>query len=432
MSNKKETSARKSEQIATSKPELRFPEFSDAPDWEFWPLRKLAKRRLRRNSGTKITRVLTNSAELGVVEQRSYFEKDIANLGNLEGYFIVDAGDYVYNPRISSLSPVGPINKNQVGLGVMSPLYTVFSFNSSENDFYSQYFKTSYWHGYLRRVSNSGARHDRMAISTNDFVNMPLPVPEKREREKVTRCLSSIDDLITAETDKLETIEDHKKGLIRVLFPTPQESRPEFRFPEFRNDSDWSWKTVGEIAKLYKGKGISKADIAVDGVQPCIRYGELYTLYGTVIQEVESTTNLDPSDLFLSKTNDVIIPASGETKIEIATSACVLESDIALGGDLNIIRSQENGIFLSYFFNGPLKYEIAKVAQGDSVVHLYPKQIAMLRVALPSMQEQAKIARCLMTLEMEIEAIRGRIQALGRHKKGLAQKLFSNLEEVRG
>lgn len=107
-------------------PKLRFPEFRDAPAWELWPLKKLAKRRTRKNVGAKVDRVLTNSAEHGVVDQRDYFEKDIANPGNLEGYFIIEKGDYVYNPRVSNFAPVGPIHKNDVGLGVKSPLYTVF------------------------------------------------------------------------------------------------------------------------------------------------------------------------------------------------------------------------------------------------------------------------------------------------------------------
>ncbi|EIJ75121.1 MAG: restriction modification system DNA specificity protein [Leptospirillum sp. Group II 'C75'] len=153
---------------------------------------------------------------------------------------------------------------------------------------------------------------------------------------------------------------------------------------------EWEEKKIGQIADLYKGKGISKSDIVVGGVQPCIRYGELYTLYGEVINNVISKTNISASDLFLSNGNDVIIPASGETKIDIATASCVIHDNIALGGDLNVIRSNQNGIFLSYYLNGTLRNKIAKVAQGDTVVHLYPSQLQLIDLAIPSEQNNKK------------------------------------------
>jgi len=121
-------------------PRLRFPEFREAEGWKLEPLGSLATRCTIKNTKSSYTRVLTNSAEFGVVDQRDYFDKDIANQGNLDGYYIVEKGDYVYNPRISTSAPVGPISKNNVGTGVMSPLYTVFRFHNSDNDFFAHYF----------------------------------------------------------------------------------------------------------------------------------------------------------------------------------------------------------------------------------------------------------------------------------------------------
>src|SRR5690606_6824071 len=316
-------------------PRLRFPEFREAEEWQLEPLGKLAKRRAVKNVGVEHTRVLTNSAEFGVLDQREYFEKDIANQGNLEGYYIVEKGDYVYNPRISASAPVGPISKNNVGTGVMSPLYTVFRFDSSNNDFFAHYFKSTHWHQYMRQASSIGARHDRMSITNDDFMRLPLPVSQPEEQHKIADCLASLDDLIAAETQTLDTLKTHKKGLMQQLFPREGETVPRLRFPEFREAEEWRKEKLGTIANLYKGKGISKADIVPKGAQPCIRYGELYTIYGEVIHNVASSTNVNARDLFLSKKHDVIIPASGETKIDIAKASCVMHDDIALGGDLN-------------------------------------------------------------------------------------------------
>jgi type I restriction enzyme, S subunit len=218
-------------------------------------------------------------------------------------------------------------------------------------------------------------------------------------------------------SNKETSVSDDKQAQKREL-------RPRLRFPGFQMAGAWEKKKIGQIADFYKGKGISKADIVTDGNQPCIRYGELYTSYGEVIDEVISKTNLPSSDLFLSKNNDVIIPASGETKIDIATASCVTQDNVALGGDLNIIRSGQNGIFLSYQFNGALKSEIAKIAQGDTVVHLYPTQMELLDVAIPSAQEQQKIADCLSSIDELIAAEARKLDVLKDHKKGLIQQLF--------
>ncbi len=250
------------------------------------------------------------------------------------------------------------------------------------------------------------------------------------EQQKISDCLSSLDDLITLEAKKLEALKTHKKGLMQQLFPREGETVPRLRFPEFREMGEWEEKKIGQIADLYKGKGISKSDIVVGGVQPCIRYGELYTLYGEVINNVISKTNISASDLFLSNGNDVIIPASGETKIDIATASCVIHDNIALGGDLNVIRSNQNGIFLSYYLNGTLRNKIAKVAQGDTVVHLYPSQLQLIDLAIPSEQEQQKIADCLSSLDDLISAQNQKVDALKRYKKGLMQQLFPVLDEA--
>jgi len=197
---------------------------------------------------------------------------------------------------------------------------------------------------------------------------------------------------------------------------------PRLRFPEFVKA--WKSSRVGEIANIYKGKGIAKSDISEDGIHLCIRYGELYTVYSELITEVVSKTSLPAKDLFFGKANDVIIPSSGETKEDIATAACVIPDGIAFGGDLNVLRSQESGAFLSYYLNGPLKKSIACVAQGDSVVHLYPYQLEKLPIAVPSLAEQQKIADCLSSIDELIGLQTQRLNMLKTHKKGLMQQLF--------
>ncbi|MFN4365995.1 restriction endonuclease subunit S [Chryseobacterium hispalense] len=198
---------------------------------------------------------------------------------------------------------------------------------------------------------------------------------------------------------------------------------PKLRFPGF--EKEWKSKKLGEIANFSKGKGISKSDIDENGKTECIRYGELYTFYEEVISEIKSKTNTDVSSLVLSEANDVIIPASGETQIDIATASCVLKSRVALGGDLNVIKTENNGVFLSYYLNSKKKLEIAKLSQGISVVHLYSSQLALLNLKLPQLEEQNKLADFLSLLNSRIQTQKKIIEQLETLMKASREKVFS-------
>ncbi len=198
---------------------------------------------------------------------------------------------------------------------------------------------------------------------------------------------------------------------------------PILRFSEF-NKEEWKEYKLGDIAQLYKGKGLPKNDVSEKGTIPCIRYGELYTHYKEVIDKVTSYTDLPIDDLFMSKANDVIIPSSGETKEDIATASCVLHDNVALGGDINVIRTSNNGVFLSYYLNNAKKHDIAKIAQGISIIHLYNEQLRNLSIELPDLEEQQKIAECLSTIDSYISSINEKVEQLKAHKKSVLQKLF--------
>lgn len=198
-----------------------------------------------------------------------------------------------------------------------------------------------------------------------------------------------------------------------------------FRDEEGRAFPEWVGKRLGQIATFSKGKGISKSDIDANGKTLCIRYGELYTDYGTTIKSVKSKTNVNLKMLILSEANDVIIPASGETQIDIATASCVQLSGVALGGDLNIIKSQGDGVFLAYYLNSQKKLDIAKLAQGNSVVHLYSSQLKLLELKLPLKAEQTKIANFLTAVDEKISQLTQKHALLTQYKKGVMQQIFS-------
>lgn len=202
---------------------------------------------------------------------------------------------------------------------------------------------------------------------------------------------------------------------------------PQLRFKEF--GSEWEEILLDKIAVFSKGKGVSKADLAEDGKTECIRYGELYSQYNELIQDVVSKTNVDKEDLVLSEYGDIIIPASGEAQIDIATASCVLKDNVALGGDLNIIKTKEDGVFLSYYLNNAKKIDIARLSQGISVVHLYSSQLKTLKLNIPSKPEQKKISSFFTSVDTRIEQLTKKEELLQQYKKGVMQKIFS--QEIR-
>lgn len=177
---------------------------------------------------------------------------------------------------------------------------------------------------------------------------------------------------------------------------------PALRFPEFTEE--WQGEQLHEIAELSKGTGISKEQLSENGT-PCILYGELYTKYKSeIISKVISKTDIEESKLKHSKQNDVIIPCSGETAIDIAVARCVPFDNVLLGGDLNVIRLHKyDGAFMAYQLNGKRKTDIAKLAQGVSVVHLYGENLKSIKTYNPSLQEQQKIVKLLSMLDERLE-----------------------------
>ena len=177
-------------------PEIRFPSFTNA--WEQRKLGEVSEKVKEKNSDNLYSSVLTNSAELGIIPQRDFFDKDIANEKSLNGYYIVKQDDFVYNPRISNHAPVGPIKRNRLNeVGVMSPLYYVFRTHNIENSYLATYFDATYWHKFMKLNGDSGARADRFAIKDSLFIEMPIPFPPLPEQTAIGSFFKELDQLIT-------------------------------------------------------------------------------------------------------------------------------------------------------------------------------------------------------------------------------------------
>jgi type I restriction enzyme S subunit len=409
-------------------PRLRFPEFCNAGPWKVKKIGQISENVTA--GGTPSTSVTEYWG--GDIRWMNSGELNYKKVYEVQGR-ITENGLRNSNTKIIPKKCIliglagqgktrGTVAMNMVELCINQSIAAIFP---NEDVFNSDFLYHNLDNRYDELRSLSAGGEGRGGLNLQIIKSLLVPLPCLSEQQKIADCLSSLDRVIELEAQKLEALKAHKKGLMQQLFPREGETTPRLRFPEFRNAGEWEMKQLGEIGVIIKGKGISKSDIAEYGALPCIRYGELYTHYSEVIHEIKSFTDADPTGLVLSQGNDVIIPASGETKEDIATASCVRRDGVALGGDLNIFRSSLDGTFLAYYVRGNLNKDVAKVAQGDSVVHLYPAQLEKLKLAVPSEpSEQQKIANCLSSLDEGIELEAQKLDALKTHKKGLLQQLF--------
>ena len=212
-------------------------------------MKEIANKVSEKNKNNEFSEPFTNSAEQGIISQKDYFDREIVNNENLDGYYIVRNDDFIYNPRISVTAPVGPINRNRLGRnGVMSPLYTVFRTHDIDNLYLEFYFKTTKWHRFMKLNGDSGARFDRFTISSTQFMEMPIPYPTLDEQKKIGKYFDSLDHLITLHQRKCDQVKILKKYMLQKMFPQNDEKVPKIRFKGFTDD--WEQRKLGDVVEF--------------------------------------------------------------------------------------------------------------------------------------------------------------------------------------
>ena len=247
--------------IKTIKATKQFVVFLFVHSWEQRKLGDFAIKVTEKNTQNTVRETFTNSAEFGVVSQRDFFDHDISKADKIDGYYVVENDDFIYNPRISVTAPCGPINRNKLGRkGVMSPLYTVFRIDNIDALFLEWFFKSSCWYAYMYFNGDSGARSDRFSIKNELFFDMPIPTPNIDEQKRIGMLMDSLSDLITLHQckclDKLHALS---------ILPCPLPSRKMTSFWEQRKFEDFFTERNersgnGEMISVTIGSGIKKFD----------------------------------------------------------------------------------------------------------------------------------------------------------------------------
>ena len=221
------------------RPKLRFPGF-DEP-WQSTQLSSIFAKNTQKNTDGRIANVICNSAKQGLIPQREYFDKDIANSDNTSGYYIIEENDFVYNPRKSADAPYGPISSYKyTEAGIVSPLYLCFRAKKEINPaFFEWYFRSSAWHRYVYMTGDSGARHDRVSIKDDTFFAMPINIPPAHEQAQIAFFLDRVEQRIEMQHALVDNLKKYKRGVMQHIF----------RQLPSRNGAEWTCVRLGDIFK---------------------------------------------------------------------------------------------------------------------------------------------------------------------------------------
>lgn len=403
-------------------PKLRFKGFTD--DWEQCKLGDVCEEVSGNNGNVKGLPILTISAANGWMNQKDRFSQVIAG-NELKKYTLLEKGHLAYNHGNSKLAKYGTVFVQNLYYQALVPrVYHSFKMKIENNPYYVEYyFATKKLDRELARLVTSGARMDGLLnINKKDFFKIKFEVPTSVEQSLISTILQKLDRTITLHEEKKHQLEQLKSALLQKMFANKSEY-PAIRFEGF--SAEWEQCKLGDVANFSKGTGYSKSDLKGTG-SPIILYGRLYTKYETIIRNVD-TFVVPKSGSVFSKGGEVIVPGSGETAEDISIASVVEPAGILLGGDLNIIypNSDLDPAFLAITIsNGKPHFDMARRAQGKSVVHLHNADLKHILLKTPNLSEQKQISKIFESLDQTITLHDQKLSFLKRLKQTLLQKMF--------
>ena len=392
-------------------PKLRFKGFSEP--WISTVLSDTFKKNSKKNTDGEITNVICNSAKNGLIPQREYFDKDIANADNTDGYYIIEKDDFVYNPRKSAEAPYGPVSIYKYAeKGIVSPLYLCFrALHPINAEFFDFYFKSSAWHRYIYLAGDSGARHDRVSIRDDVFFAMPINLPSEAEQHKISSLLSSIEKRIKAQAALVENLKKYKRGLVSSILSEKIKI----------SDEPWEECTIGDflasksIKQLPTEEAPLMAFTATGGV--CDK-GERYDR-GFLVKDASTKLykRTDYGDFIYSSNNlDV-----GSIGLNLYGSAVI--SDVY---EIFSINGADPWFISEVIQQKPIMRDILKYRQGClyGQYRIYAEDFLSVKIRIPSLPLQSKIGTLISQVESKILAEQGLLDNLEKCKAALLQMMF--------
>ena len=399
-------------------PKLRFREFKD--EWETKSIKDFSERIIRKNKDNISKRVLTISAQYGLINQEEFFNKSVASK-NLEGYYLLENGEFAYNKSYSNGYPFGAIKKlNKYKNGVVSNLYVCFKADNKlvNSNFLEQYFETDKWHKEISMIAVEGARnHGLLNISISDFFETKHNIPLIQEQKKIAHFFALIYKKIEKQSEKVEALKTYQKGIMQKIFK--QEIR--FKDENGREYPEWEEKRLWEflIPRVEKQIPTKEAPLmaftSTGGIES---KGERYDRSFLVKNHKKLYKRTELND-FIYSSNNLDVGSIGLNKYGTAVISDVYE--------IFIINNQASLVFISTMIKMPkMLYKIIQYRQGVMYgqYRIHTDNFLKVKDFMPCLEEQIKIANLFNAIDKKIEKEEEKLEDLKVWKKGLLQKMF--------
>ena len=391
-------------------PKLRFPGF-DEP-WNESKLSACFAKNIKKNTDGRISNVICNSAKMGLIPQRDYFDKDIANSDNTSGYYIIEHNDFVYNPRKSSDAPYGPISRYAYSdAGIVSPLYLCFRAKGDvDTNFFEWYFRSSAWHRYIYMTGDSGARHDRVSIKDDDFFSMPIRFPSSIEQKKITSFLNAIERRISSQQLLVDNLKKYKRGLLSQLISGKQ---------GFRQKQGWNIVKLGDIFTERNEKANGGEELLAVTINAGVQKRSEIDLKDNSSDDKSNYKRVKIGDIAYN-TMRMWQGASGASSYDGIVSPAYTVITPIHPQQINIL------FWAQYFKYEPLVKTFQKFSQGltSDTWNLKFPQFSEIKVLCPSYDEQNLIATLLVSFDLRIKSEEEKLEQLNRMRSSLNAQLF--------
>ena len=373
------------------RPKLRFPGF-DEP-WQSTLLSSVFAKNTKKNTDGQITNVICNSAKQGLIPQREYFDKDIANSDNTSGYYIIEENDFVYNPRKSTEAPYGPISSYKYAeAGIVSPLYLCFRAKKVINPaFFEWYFRSSAWHRYVYMSGDSGARHDRVSIKDDTFFAMPINIPATQEQEHIASFLDRIDQRIEMQRALVDNLKKYKRGAISHILSG-------------KSEATWTERTLAELCCEFRsGRNISATLIHETGDYPVYGGNGIRGYCGQYSHDGEY----------------VVVGRQGA----LCGNVRLIQGKNYLSEHAIAVRANEENEtkFLLYLLD---YMKLGQYSDQGAQPGLAVNKLLRLKCTVPDKKTQSKIASFLMRLDSQISSQERMLALLISQRRAFLQQLF--------
>lgn len=419
-------------------PKLRFQEFRGVYGWTTRTLGSVATINTKK-VGNKKCIPMSITSGIGLTSQLEKFGRIIAG-SSYSNYLLLKKNDFAYNKSATKEYPEGfiALYSGDELAAVPNSIFTCFRINGdSLVPQYLNYLFLGNLHGqWLRRFIEVGARaHGSLSIDDNDLLALPVPLPKgessRREQQKIADCLSSVDELISAQTKKVDILKKYKQGLMQQLFPREGENKPRLRFPEFHTAREWKYESLGQMGSFIRGITYAPSDVSTTGLL-VLRSGNIQDgvlVFGRDLVFVDKACDPD----LLLRVGDIVVCMSNGSKALVGKSAEYLHGysgKVTIGAFCSLFRPQKP--FSRVVFQS-VQYSafVAGSIRGGNINNLKNSTLESFQFPIPpTLPEQQKVLDCLSSLNDLIGAQAHKLEALKTHKKGLMQQLFPSLGEV--